>query len=133
MSDYRPSGRTLVLVLVSMFAVVLPAIWFTGMGYISFSEHSLKLDANTKPEGVVDRLLILAAVLPMIPLMVLAIFLSGIPWMFVMSRVLSWADIQYFTEQKGPRLPFVSAWLDWMWLRMIQHRRPASPPGGPPQ
>jgi hypothetical protein len=133
MSDYKPSVRTLIMVLASFFAVVLPAIWFTGMGYVWFIEHGLKFDTTAKPEGLVDRLLVLVAVLPMIPLMVLAIFISGIPWMFFMSRVLSWAEIQHFTKQKGPRLPFVSAWLDRMWIHMTQSRKPASPPGESPQ
>ena len=133
MSDYKPSARTLIIVLASFFTVVLPAIWLTGMGYMWFIEHGLKIDTTTKPEGVVDRLLVLVSVLPTIPLMVLAILISGIPWMFVMSRILSWAEIQHFTKQKGPRVPFVSAWLDRVWLHMIQSRRPASPPGGPPQ
>lgn len=79
MSNYKPSVRTLILVLASFFAVVLPAIWFTGMGYMWFVEHGLKLDTTTKPEGVVDRLLVLVAVLPMIALMLLAILISGIP------------------------------------------------------
>lgn len=133
MSDYKPSVRTLILVLGSLYAVVLPAICLTGMGYMWFVQHSLKLDINTQQEGVVDRLLVLGAVLPMIPLMVLAIIISGIVWMFVMSRVLSWADIQHLTKQRGPRFPLVSSWLDRLWLRMIESRRPASPLGGPPQ
>ena len=133
MSDSKLSVRTLIFVLASFFAVVIPAIALTGIGYMWFIEHGLKLDSTTKPEGIGARLLVFGAVLPMIPLMVLAIFISGIPWMFVMSRVLSWAEIQHFTTQKGRHLPFVSAWLDRMWLRMIQSRRPTSPLGGPPQ
>lgn len=133
MKDYKPSVWTLILVLASFFVVVLPAIWFTGLGYMWFIEHGLKLDTTTKPEGVVDRLLVLVTVLPMIPLMLLAILISGIPWMFAMSRFLSWADIEHFTKQRGPRLPVLSAWLDRVWLRMIQSRRPVSSLGGPPQ
>lgn len=133
MSDYKPSARTTVLVLMSFFAIALPAIWFTGMGYMWLVEHGIKFDTATKPEGFVDRIVVLLAVLPMIPLLVLAIFVSGIPWMFVMSRVLSWPDIQHFTKQKGPRLPFLSALLDRLWLRMIESRRPASPLGGASQ
>jgi len=130
MNDYKPSVRTSILVFASFFAVVLPAMWFTAMGYMWFVEHGLKLDTTTKPEGVIDQLLVLAAVLPMIAFMLLAILISGIPWMFVMSRVLSWADIEYFTKRREPRLPFLSAWLDRVWSRMIESRKPASSHGG---
>ena len=133
MSDYRPSVRTQIILLATLFAVVLPAIWFAGMGYMSLIEHSLKLDTNAQPEGIVDRLLILVTVLPMIPVMLLAILIAGIPWMFVMSRLLSWADIQYFTTQKGPRFPLLSDWLDRLWLHMIESRRPDSPTSGSSQ
>ena len=61
---------------------------------------------------------------------VAAILISGIPWMFVVSRILSWADIQYYTKQKGRRIPFLSDWLDRLWLRMIESRRPKSPTSG---
>jgi hypothetical protein len=131
MNDHKPSPRTLILVLASFFVVVLPAICFTAMGYMWFVEHVLKLDCNTKPESIVDQLLVLAAVFPMILLMPVAIMIAGVPWMFAMSRVLSWSDIEYFTKQKGPRLPLLSDWLDRLWLHMIQSRRLASPPGEP--
>lgn len=119
--------------LASLFVVVLPAIWFAAMGYMWFIEHGLKLNANAKPDGIVDRLLILVAVLPMIPVMLVAILISGIPWMFVMSRVLSWVDIEYFTTKKGPRVPLLSDWLDRLWLRMIESRRPESTTNGSSQ
>jgi len=54
-----------------------------------------------------------------------AILLTGIPWMFAMAHLLSWNDIQYFTSKKGPRVPWLSDWLDRVWLRMIESRRPA--------
>jgi len=130
MSEYRPSVMTQITLLGSFFVIVLPAIWFAGMGYMSLIEHVLKLDANSKPDGIVDRFLILVTVLPMIPVMLLAILISGIPWMLVMSRILSWADIEYFTKQKGPRLPFLSDWLDRLWLHMIESRKPDSPTNG---
>ena len=133
MSEHKPSVRTLILVLASFFAVVLPAILVTGVGYMWLIEHAFELDTTTKPESLVDRLVVVVTILPMIALMLLAILISGIPWMFVMSRLLSWADIEHFTRQRGPRLPFLSAWLDRLWLRMIQSRRPVSPLGGSPQ
>ena len=128
MNDHKPSVRTQIIVFASLFAVALPAILFSGMGYMWVIEHGLKLDTHAKPEGIQDSLLILVTVFPMIPLMGLAILIAGIPWMFVMSRVLSWADIQHFTRQKGPRLSFLSEWLDRLWLHMIQCREPANLP-----
>ena len=101
--------------------------------YTWVMKNGLNLDTDAKPESIADQLLILAQVLPMIPLMVMAIFISSVPWMFVMSRLLSWADIVYFTKQKGPRLPIISDWLDRLWLRMIESRRPRVPPGGESQ
>jgi hypothetical protein len=124
MSEYKPLLRTQITVLATFFVLVLPAIWFAGMGYMWFIEHGLKLDTNAQPEGIVDRIISLVAVLPMIPIMLAAILVSGIPWMFVMARLLSWDDIQYFTKSKGPRLPLLSDWIDRMWLRMIESRRP---------
>src|SRR5947209_4674468 len=97
MNDYKPSVRTQVMVLASLFVVVLPAIWIAAMGYTWFIQHGLQFDTEAKPEGFWDRLLILVTVLPMIPVMLVAIFVAGIPWMFLMSRLLSWTDIQYFT------------------------------------
>jgi hypothetical protein len=133
MTEYKPSVRTQIIMLATFFAVVLPAIWFAGMGYMWFIEHGLKLDTNATPEGVVDHLLMLVTVLPMIPVILVAILISGIAWMFVVSRVLSWADIQYYTKQKGRRYPFLSDWLDRLWLRMIESRRPESPTSGSSQ
>ncbi|MEY4202132.1 MAG: hypothetical protein RLZZ265_3872 [Verrucomicrobiota bacterium] len=133
MTDYKPSSRTLIVLLASLFAVVLPAICFAAMGYIWVMKNGLNLDTDAKPETIGDRMLILAQVLPMIPLMVMAVFISGVPWMFVMSRLLSWADIVYFTKQKGPRLPIISACLDRLWLRMIESRRPRVPLDGESQ
>lgn len=116
--------------LATFFAVVLPAIWFSGMGYMWLIEHWQKLDSDATPEGVLDQLLNLVTVLPVLPVIVAAILISGIPWMFVVSRILSWADIQYYTKQKGRRIPFLSDWLDRLWLRMIESRRPKSPTSG---
>ena len=127
MTEYKPSVWTQIVLLATFFAVVLPAIWFAGMGYMWLVEHGLKLDTNATPKGVVDQLLILVTMLPMIPVILVAILISGIPWMFVVSRVLSWADIQYFTKQKGRRYPFLSDWLDRLWLHIIESRRPKSP------
>jgi hypothetical protein len=124
MNDYKPSVRTLIVMLASLFAVVLPAICFAGMGYMWVLEHGLKFDTNTKPEGITDRLLVLVITLPIIPVLIAAVFIAGVLWMFVMSRLLSWADIQHFTKQKGPRFPLLSDWLDRLWLRMIGSRTP---------
>jgi hypothetical protein len=121
------------MMLASFLAVVLPAIWLATMGYMWVIEHGLKLDTDAKPEDMLDRLLILLVVLPMIPFMAAAVFIAGIPWMFVMSRLLSWTDIQHFTAQKGPRLPLLSTWLDRLWLYMIKSRRPENPAGGASQ
>ena len=126
MAEHKPSIRTQVIVLATFFVVVLPAIGVTGMGYIWFLEHGLKLDTNAKPEGIMDRLSILLAAIPIIPTMLVAILVAAIPWMFMMSRVLSWADVQYYTKQKGPRLPLVSNWLDRVWIRMIESRKKES-------
>jgi len=130
MSEYKPSVRTQIILMGSFFVVVLPAIWFAEMGYMWFIEHGLKLDADSRPENVKDCLVILVSVLPMIPVMLAAILVSGIPWMLVMARLLSWDDIQHFSIRKGPRLPLLSDWLDRVWLRMIESRRPASPTSG---
>jgi hypothetical protein len=130
MSEHKPSVRTQATILGSFFVIVLPAIWFAAMGYIWFVEHSVEVDFNARPESVMDHLLILLAVLPMIPVMLAAIVVSGVPWMFAMSRLLSWDDIQYFTMKRGPRLPVLSDWLDRMWLRMIESRRPGPPDSG---
>jgi len=127
MTEHKPSVRTLITVLGSFFVIVLPAIWFAAMGYMWFIEHGLKLDVNARPESVMDHLVILVAVLPIIPVMLIAILVSGIPWMFVMARFLSWDDIQHFTKKKGPRLPLLSDWLDRIWLRMMESRKPESP------
>jgi hypothetical protein len=129
MADHKPSLRTQVVILLTFLAVVLPAIGLAGIGYVRFVEHGLKLDINARPEGIIDRLLILLMVLPMIPAMLVAILVTGIPWMFVMARVLPWADVEYYTKQKGPRLPFLSDWLDGLWRRMIESRRKKSPTG----
>ena len=130
MTEYKPSVRTQIVVLATFFAVVLPAIWFSGMGYMWLIEHWQKLDSDATSEGVLDQLLNLVTVLPVLPVIVAAILISGIPWMFVVSRILSWADIQYYTKQKGRRIPFLSDWLDRLWLRMIESRRPKSPTSG---
>ena len=133
MSDYKPPVRTQITILASFFVVVLPAIWFASMGYMWFIEHGLKFDTNAEPDGIVDRLLILVTLLPMIPVMLVAILISGIPWMFAMSRVLSWLVIEYYTTKKGPRVPLLSDWLDRLWLRMIESRRPESTTNGSSQ
>ncbi len=120
----------MIVVLASYVAIVLPAIGLAGLGYMLFIEHGLKLDTTAKPGGVVDRLLVLGAVLPILPVMILAIIVSSIPWMFVMSRLLSWADIEHLTKQRGLRVPFLSVWLDRLWLRMIKSRSPQIPMEG---
>lgn len=129
MSEYKPQLRAQVTVLVTFFLVVLPAISLAGIGYMWFLEHGLKFDTNAKPEAILDRLIVLLAVLPIIPVMLTAILLSGIPWMFAMARLLSWDDLQYLTKRKGPRLPFLSDWIDRIWSRMIEPKRPRSPDG----
>ncbi len=88
-----------------------------------FLEYGLKLDMNAKPESPKDSLLTLVAVLPVIPIMLASILVAGLPWMFVMSRVLSRADIRYFTKQNGNRVPWLSDWLDRVWERMIESRK----------
>ena len=133
MSEYKPRLRTQLVVFATFFLVVLPAIWFSAMGYIWFIEHGLKLDTNSKPDGLMERLFILMLGLPIIPVMLAAILMAGIPWMFVMTRLLSLTDIEYFTKQnskqKRPRLPFLSDWIDRLWLRMIESRRRARTTG----
>ena len=133
MNEHKPRVRTQIAVLATFFIVVLPAIFFAAMGYMWFVEHGLKIDAEAQPESIVDHLLVFLLVLPMIAVMVLAIFLAGIPWMFFMSRILPWADIEYFTAKKGPRVPLLSDWLDRVWQRMIECRRPESPTSGSSQ
>lgn len=130
MSEYKPSTKIQLTLLASFFVVVLPAIWVAGMGYMWLMEHGLKIDTDGKPEGIVDQLLMLVTVLPIIPVMLLAILITGILWMFVVSRFLSWADLQYYTNRKGPRFPLLSGWLDRLWLRMIESRAPKSPTNG---
>lgn len=103
--------------------MVLPAIWISAMGYIRFLEDVLKLDTHPKPEGILDRLFELLLVLPMIPVMLLAIFLAGIPWMFLMSRVLSWADLEFFNKPNKQRLPLFSDWTERLWVWMIKSRK----------
>jgi len=127
MSDYRPSLKTVIAVLATFFVIVLPAIWFSAMGYMWLVEHGLKVDTAAQPESIADRLVVLLLLLPMIPVMVLAICIAGIPWMFIMSRILPWPDIEYFTGKKGPRIPVLSIVSDRMWLRMIESRKRGSP------
>jgi len=129
MSDYRPCLKTLIAVLATFFAIVLPAIWLSAMGYMWLVEHGLKIDTAAQPESIADRVLVLLLVLPMIPVMVLAIYIAGIPWMFIMSRILPWADIEYFTHKKGLRIPLLSDLSDRLWLRMIESRKPESTSG----
>lgn len=116
--------------LASFFVIVLPSIWLAAMGYMWLIEHSLKIDPNAKPESLGDRLLVLATVLPIIPVMLLAILITGIPWMLVMSRFLSRADLQYYTNRKGPRIPWLSDRLERLWLHLIESRAPKSPANG---
>ena len=123
MGEYKPRIRTQLVVLATFLVLVLPAIWFSGMGYIWFLETGLKLDLDKKSEGFADGLLMLATVFPIIPVMMVGILAAGIPWMFLMSRYLSWAEIQYYTKQKGPRMPLLAEWLDRLWERMIESRR----------
>ena len=132
-NEYKPPARTTAILLATFFVVVLPAIYFSGMGYIRLVEHGFGLDLDAKSDGIVDGFMGLLMVFPIIPVMLLSILITGIPWMFVASRVLSWADIQFFTKQKGPRLPILSDWIDRLWLRMIENRRPESPTSGSSQ
>jgi len=125
-AGYKPPMRIQIGVMVSFFLVILPAIALAALGYMWYIENVLKLDVNAKPEGIVDRLFILVTVLPMIPVMVLGILVSGILWMLIMARLLSWPDIQYYTAKKGPRCPILSDWLDRLWLRMTEFKRPQS-------
>lgn len=115
----------------SFLLLVLPAIWLAARGYMWTIEHGLKIDTHARPDGIMDRLVILAMLLPMIPVMLVAILVAGIPWMLLMARLLPWADIQFFSRQKGPRFPPLSDWLDRLWLRMIEHRGRRTPPDRP--
>lgn len=129
--QYKPSDRAQLGLMLSFLPIVLPAIVLTGLGYFWLLEHGLKLDTFTRPEGIKDRLLMVLLILPMIPVLLVAILLSSIPWMFIASRLLSWPDLQFYTNQnqKGPRMPLLSDWLDRLWLQMIEPKRPKTPPG----
>lgn len=126
---YQPSTRAQILLLLSFLLMVLPSIWFSSMGYFWLLENALHLDTKTKPEGIMDRLFMLVMILPMIPAILLGILLSSIPWMFAASRLLSWPDLQFYTNQKGPLYPLISDWLDRLWLRMIEPKRPKTSSG----
>jgi hypothetical protein len=89
--------------------------------------NGLNQDNNAHPEGVLANLLMVVAVIAIIPAMLAAILVTGIPWMFAMAHFLSWNDIQYFTSKKGRRVPWLSDWLDRVWLHMIEPRRPERP------
>jgi len=138
MSEYKPTVRIQVMVLGSFMLMVLPSIWVAGMGYMWLVEHGLKLDMDAKPQGIGEQFIMLSTVLPMLPAMLMAILISGILWMFIMSRALSWADLQYFThmndsaKKKRSRFPFVSDWLDRLWQRMIEFKRPKGAANPPP-
>jgi len=124
MHDHQPSIRTRIFVLMSFFAVALPAISLVVIGYVWFFKYGLQWDIYAQPQSWLDRLCIFAAVLPLLPLLVLALTLAAIPWMRLLARCLSWADIEYFTKQKGAHIPLLSPWLERLWLRIIAHRRP---------
>jgi len=129
--QHQPSTRTQLLLIVSFLLLVLPSIWFTGNGYFWLLENALHLDTEAKPEGIMDRLFMLLMILPMIAAMLLGILFSSIPWMFIASRLLSWPDLQFYTNQnqKSPRMPLLSDWLDRLWLQMIEPKRPKTPSG----
>ncbi len=126
MTSYRPSARTQILTLASFLAMVLPAISVAGMGYLSFLEKRLNLDMDAHLEGVVDHLLMLAAVIPMIPIMLTAIVLAGILWMVFIARCLSWPDIRFYTRQKGRHVPVLSDCLQRIWLQIVLSRSKAA-------
>ena len=133
MTEYKPSIRTQVVYFATFFALVLPAIVLAGEGYFLFLEHGLKIDMNEKSEGIRDSLFMMLMMLPMVPTIVVGILLAGMPWMFFMSRFLSWADIEYYGKQKGPRFPWLSDWLERIWERMLESKRKASPTSGSDQ
>lgn len=120
--DYKPATSTTILMLLSLFVFVLPAIIGSALGYMWLVEHGFKLNLDAGPETLADSLVILGLLLPMIPVMTGSILLAGIPWMYLMARLLSWRDIEFYTHQKQPRLPVISDWLDAIWNRMIATR-----------
>ena len=129
MTEYKPALRTQLAVVGSLLAFVLPAITLSGAGYIRWLEQGLKLDFDNGPADLAGRLRMLAAVVPIIPVMLAAILAAGIPWMFAMARLLPLQDIQYYNRQnynrkKGSRVPLLSKWLDRVWARMIRSRMP---------
>lgn len=124
MSRYKsPLWRQLVVV-ASFLAFMLPAIALAGGGYFWFVEQVLGLDTRAKPQGMLAGLLIVLGVLPMVFLMLVAILISSIMWMAVMACLLSWPDLEFYTNQKGPRVAWISDWLEKVWLRLIEPKRP---------
>lgn len=55
------------IMLATFLVVVLPALWFSGIGYMWLVEHVFEFDLDATPDGLVDGLLGLAVVLPIIP------------------------------------------------------------------
>ena len=106
----------------SFVVLVFPGIFLAGLGYIQLLEKGLGLNRDAAPNSFGDQLFFLLIFLPMLPAMLLAILVAGIPWMFIMSRFLSAADIEHFSKQKSASIPWVSNWLDQLWLRMIASR-----------
>ncbi len=127
MTQYKPSVAKQAAVMCSMFVLVLPALTAAGLAYIHFLEHGLGVDLDAKPENLIDGAVMVVSIFPMIVAMLAAIFVAGTLWMFVMSKVLPWSDIQYYTEMKSPRYPWISDTLDRIWKAMLKRRKDREP------
>jgi hypothetical protein len=126
MSLYKPSIAKQIAVVGSLLALALPAIVVAGLSYMYFLEYGLGADMHAKPETLLESAKVTLACFPMTILVLIAILLAGIIWMFIMSRVLSWADIQYYAEQakqRNARIPWVSDILDRIWEAMLKKRK----------
>jgi len=123
MNQYKPSVAKQTAVMCSMFVLVLPAIAASGLAYIHFLSNGLGVDMEAKPENLLDVAVMILSVLPMMAVMLTAIFVTGSIWMMIMSKVLPWPDIQYYTQMEGPRYPWISVTLDRMWKSMLTRRK----------
>ena len=132
MTHPKPGWRSHAVVLGSFFTLVLPAIAAAALGYLWIVQRGFGVDIDARPEGWGDRLRNLLMLLPMIPLMVAAVLLAGIPWMWIASRCLPAADLEYYSQRRGPRWPWLSDWLEHLWQRMLEARRRRDARAGTP-
>ena len=123
MNAYKPSTARQAVIMCSMFALVLPAIALSGMSYMYFLEHVLCFDMNESPANLVEGLKGLLVCAPIIVVMFLSVLVAGILWMFIMSKVLPWPDLMYYTKMEGPRYPWLSDFLDHLWNTMLKQRK----------